>query len=340
MSGGRMDDFLNSIPGYAGYRSKEKRRDSDRLIRERLANEYGELADRLGRLATRFADERDLDAVRLINKPHTRLITFRDRLRSATYGYAPLFSETSVDEAALDQIAAFDQSLGEGLEPLEASIGKLESTPAGTEGFESAVRDLEAEVEALHTRFARRGDVVESGKALEPKEVAVLLDSVPGQTDVDRRPTAYSLHDGEAITFAGQDFTIVGRVTIDVPSGTWRDFQLNGGNGISWLRVPESTSGTFMWLERVQLPGDLDTEKVQIGDVIFEKQREEQGTSEVIGGQGASGNTAVRYIQYSPFSGNEALHVYDWGADNLALRGATIDPVEVQIWSREGRDAV
>src|SRR5690606_12407932 len=127
MSGGHIDRFLNSIPGYAGYRSKERRRESDRLIREKLAQDYGQAADRLGRLATRYANERDLASVRAINKPHTRLVSFRDRVRSATYGYAPLFAETSIDEAALDQIAAFDRSLADGLEPLQKHIEVLEN---------------------------------------------------------------------------------------------------------------------------------------------------------------------------------------------------------------------
>lgn len=340
MSGGRIDDFLNSIPGYAGYRSKEKRRDSDRLIRERLAQDYGQLADRLGRLATRFADERDLDAVRLISKPHTRLVSFRDRVRSASYGYAPLFAENSVDEAALDQIAAFDTSLAEGLEPLETSISQLESAPASTDEFTAAARELETVVEGLHERLGQRSQIIESGTAIEPQKVAALLGSASGEANVDRRPTAYSLHDGEAITFGGTNFTVTGRVSIELPSGTWRYFQLNGGRGDAWLRVPASAAGEFQWLERVNPTEAIGSDRIQIGDVSFEKDHEETGTSEVIGSKGASGQTPVRYVRYRPFSGTETLQVYDWGADSLALRGAPIDPLEIQLWSREGSDAV
>jgi hypothetical protein len=340
MSGGRMDSFLNSIPGYGGYRSKEQRRESDRLIRERLANDYGQLADRLGRLATRYADERDIASVRAINKPHTRLVTFRDRVRTATYGYAPLFSQNSIDERALEQIAAFDESLGEGLEPLSASINKLETMPAGTDEFASTVGELEAVVESLHDRFARRSEIFEKGSALEPEKVAGLLGPEPGQAEVDRRPTAYSLHDGEAITFGGQNFTVIGRVTVDMESGSRRFFQLNGGTGNAWLGIPESAAGEFQWLERVRPEGKPGDERIRIGDTAFDKVSEERGSSEVIGTLGASGEAQVTYFAYRGFSGNEIIHVYDWGVDSLALRGARIDPMEVQLWSREGRDAI
>ena len=339
MSGGSMDRFLNSIPGYAGYRSKEKRRESDRLIRERLAEDYGRLADRLGRLATRYADQRDLTAVRQINKPHTRLVTFRDRLRSATYGYAPLFSDTVIDERALDQIAAFDRSLGEGLEPLEREIAAVESAAPGTAEFTSAIQSLETAVEGLHERFAGRDEVMTSGKALEPEKVAILL-RTDDTAELDKRPTAYSLHDGEAVTFAGTDYTVIGRVTVDLPSESWRVFQLKGGTGNEWLRVPASASGAFQWLQSASPDGEMGTERVQIGDTSFERDHEERGTTEVIGPQGTTRSAPVRYLRYRPFSGTDILHVFDWGADSLALRGRTIDASELQLWSREGRDAV
>jgi hypothetical protein len=340
MSGGRMNSFLNSIPGYGGYRSKEQRRESDRLIRERLANDYGHQADRLGRLATRFADERDIASVRAINKPHTRLVTFRDRVRTATYGYAPLFSQNSIDERALEQIAAFDESLGEGLEPLSSTIGRLESTPPGTEEFAASVGELERVIEDLHERFARRGEIFEKGAAIEPERVASLLGPTPGQAEIDRRPTAYNLHDGEAITFGGQNFTVVGRVTVDLETGSRRYFQLNGGAGSSWFGVPESAAGEFQWLERVHPDGSAGAEQIRVGDVTFEKVTETRGKSEVIGSQGATSDASVTYYAYRGFSGTETIHVYDWGVDSLALRGARVDPIEVQIWSREGRDAV
>lgn len=340
MSIGRIDDFLNSIPGYGGYRSKEKRRDADQAIRERLAQDYGQLADRLGRLATRFADERDLAAVRVITKPHSRLVSFKDRVRSATYGYAPLFGETEVDEAALDQIAAFDRSLADGLEPLSEQIIALEQSTPGTEEFTTQAAHLAALVEGLHDRFDGREQIIESGKSMEPQKVAALLGTETEETAIDRRPTAYNLHDGEAVTFAGDNYTVIGRVTAELPSGTWRDFQLKGGADESWLRIPASSGGEFHWLQKVAVTGEIGSDKLQLGDTTFEREHDEAGTTEVIGQQGSSASSPVRYYRYRPFSGTETLHVYDWSADNLLLRGAVIDPLELQVWSREGREAV
>src|SRR5690606_24190968 len=138
------------------------------------------------------------------------------------------------------------------------------------------------------------------------------------------RPTAYNLHDGEAVSFAGQDYTVIGRVTVELPSETWRLFQLKGGTGNDWLRVPSSATGTFQWLQKVDPAGETGAEKIQLGDTVFEQVDIERGTSEVIGTQGSTESTPVRFIHYRPFSGADILQVFDWGADSLALRGRAI----------------
>lgn len=340
MAGGQIDSILNGIPGYAGYRSKEKRRDSDRLVRERIAEDYGQLADQLGRLATRYADDRDLASVSAISKPHTRLVSFRDRVRSATYGYAPLFSETVVDETALDQIAEFDRSLADGLEPLRDQITVLERTAPGTDDFSTQTSYLAEMVESLHARFDGRGQIIESGKPKALESMTALLGAGPVGSSIDRKPTAFSLHDGEAITFSGTNYTIIGRITAEFPSGIWRDFQLKGGAQESWLRVPDSAGEDFCWLQKVAPTGEVGMDKLQLEDTVFEREHEEDGTTEVIGQGGSSTSRDVRYARYRPFSGVETVHVYNWGADHLVFRGAVIDPSEIQVWSREGREAI
>src|SRR5215212_5078911 len=91
----RVASLLNKIPGYSGYRNKESRRDEDRRLREELAREYGQIAQRLAEIGN-------------VERVERALRRFTDRLRTATYGYGGLFSDRSIDERALDQLQAFD----------------------------------------------------------------------------------------------------------------------------------------------------------------------------------------------------------------------------------------
>src|SRR4051812_16969476 len=109
-SGGFIDKALDHIPGYGGYRDKERRRDSDRVIRDSLVVGYTPPANPMQAPATQLAGQRKIMLIGLVDKPLTRLHAFIDRVNTASYGYAPLFQDAAVDNAALDQMAAFDQA--------------------------------------------------------------------------------------------------------------------------------------------------------------------------------------------------------------------------------------
>ncbi len=188
MADGGKRSFLDSIPGWSGYRDRERRRESDRLLRERLARDYGEVADDLGRLAARLAEDRKLRAIRYVDGPHGRLTHFTDRLKTATYGYAGLFSERPVDADALDQIAAFDESLGDGVERIADATEALRKTDPDDEAFRERSEELGELIENLLDRLDRRSELIESGAARPEAEIDALLATTASPAI---EPTAY-----------------------------------------------------------------------------------------------------------------------------------------------------
>ncbi len=336
MADGGKRSFLDSIPGWGGYRDRERRRESDRLLRERLARDYGEIADELGRFAARLAEDRKLRAIRFVDGPHGRLTHFTDRLKSATYGYAGLFSDRPVDAAALDQIAAFDESLGEGLLEMRAAADTLRDTDPDSPDFRERSDELGELIEQLLDRLDRRGELIESGAARPEEEITALL----ATTAPTAAPTAYELHDGDGISYNNVNFTVIGRITIETATTAWRDFQLRGGNDQSWLRVPADADQRFYWLRHVA-PGNTDgLETVDIEGDTYNLQSSVDGTAEVIGSGGASGDRAVTVHTYGNASGNSLLSVYHWRADEIALLGEPVDAAELELWSREGGQAI
>ncbi len=328
--------FLDSIPGWSGYRDRERRRESDRLIRERLARDYGEIADGLGRLAARLAQDRKLQAIRYVDAPHGRLNHFIDRLRTATYGYAGLFSDRPVDADALDQIAAFDLSLGEGIDDLRAGAEGLSSADPDDPVFRERSEALSERIETLLDRFDRRSEIIDTGEPKPEAEVSALLALGKPRTG---SPTAYDLHDGDGITFRNVNYSVIGRITVETSSESWRDFQLKGDDGRSWLRVPASSGDRFWWCRTVEIES-TDDDEVSVEGASFRFQTSTDGTAEVIGQAGASGVRDLKVSFYQPTGGNRQLTVYHWRSDELALLGESIDPAELELWSREGGTAV
>lgn len=329
--GGRLDNLLNSIPGYAGYRDKERRRDSDRVVRERLALEYGQIAERLGRLATTLAQERNIAAIQLVDRPHKRLVSFIDRIRTASYGYSPLFSDVEVREDALDQLAAFDRSLADQQGELTERIAEMESADPRSAEYKSLSQQLTATIEGLHNRFDKRHQVIYSGEPLPHADVLALLDA-PSATGPS---LAYRLHEGEAVAYEGQNYSVVARVSGESGNTAWRAFQLRGGTGDRWLLATADDSARLLWLRRVEVHGDIGESTVTVNDATYNLESLFAGTGDVIGQLGSAASQPVRFGRYRQNAGDELLAFYEWGTGRLVLAGAEVDPRDVQIYSRE-----
>lgn len=322
----RIDRMLDRVPGYAGYRDKERRRDSDRAIRDKLAADYGQLADRLSRLATRLADERQMDAIVAVDRPLNRLRSFIDRVETATYGYAPVFANDEVDETVLDQVAAFDSALADQIPSLESEIAALESADANTGDFTAAAEHLTVSIQRLSDRFDKRNEVIHAGRPVPEKDMLVLLEPAAPETP----PVAWRLQTGDAVSHAGTDYSIVGRVTAEHPRGARRAYQLRGGDDRQWLEASESHGGPLFWLSEVRVDVSSQSKTITVGEKTYTLQRESQARGEVEGRQG-SGERPVRYLEYS--SGDRVLHVYDWGAQKLTLQGVAIDERDIELYT-------
>ena len=81
----------NAIPGYSGYQSKDRRRDADRILRERLTNQYNAQRDHLTRIQQDAVRANQLTLVSDLESANQQLSRFISRLRVAPTGYAGWF---------------------------------------------------------------------------------------------------------------------------------------------------------------------------------------------------------------------------------------------------------
>jgi len=330
-SGGTIDRMLDRIPGYGGYRDKERRRDSDRVIRESLALEYGQIAERLGRLATSLADERKIAAISVVDKPHKRLVSFIDRIKTASYGYAPLFSENAVDADALDQVAIFDRSLADQQAKLAEQVSTLERTSPDEPAFKSLANEIVATVDGLHERFDKRHQVIHAGKSLPEKDVVAYLE--PARNAGPSR--AYRLHENEAVSYDGVNYSVAGRVAVESATGSWRAFQLKGGNDDAWLVASSDSSQPTYWMRRVEISGRVGDESVVAAGATYNRDNVVQGKGEVIGISGSAANQPVELGRYRAATGNGLLFAFAWGTGTLALSGEEANPASLELFTRE-----
>ena len=108
-----IDKIAKSIPGFKGYYKKEERRETDQLLREKIAKKLKDIKDILnekGRKVTKSGDLSLLDGIARIDK---KLEKLTDSIQYANYGYSGFFDQKEISLDTLRSIYEADLNLTE-----------------------------------------------------------------------------------------------------------------------------------------------------------------------------------------------------------------------------------
>lgn len=155
----KFENLVSRVPGYAGYKQKEQRREADKLLRLQVARQYEEQLKRLGEVQYALSSKGRLASIVTLERAATKLQLLIDRLKNASYGYSGLFDALKVTEATLDKLYEFDRAMLDGVGRVSALLDKLNEAAQAEAPTAAEANDLINELEALNTAFGRRQDV-------------------------------------------------------------------------------------------------------------------------------------------------------------------------------------
>lgn len=161
---GWLERLFSKLPGIAGYREKEMRRDADKQVRDMLARELSERRTKITAMQNDLLASGGLLWMDDIERVVGRLQLLIDRVRTAAYGYAGFFDLQRVKEADLDKLAEFDQALFEELPRLDTAIESLAKAIETKEGIKEAVTAVGNILARLNETFSKRIEVVRGGQ--------------------------------------------------------------------------------------------------------------------------------------------------------------------------------
>lgn len=143
------------IPGFGSYASQQQRRDDDLALRRYLIDRLQGSKQILQRIALAFLKDANFPRIQDSESLRTSIEHLQSRLRSASEGYAPLFSSKVVDEPKLKEILSIDEAIVGFIDKLDETLLAIEQ---GSSEFEAA-KDL---VDRAKQRFARRYEILDS----------------------------------------------------------------------------------------------------------------------------------------------------------------------------------
>jgi hypothetical protein len=157
-----LEKIMGYIPGYRGYKEKELRRESDRLVRMEVVNRL-----KAAKTAFRRKFANPLLIQKLSSEDTFRFETLTARIDRVTQridravaGYAGMFDAIKVKEDKLDTVIEHDLSLIEKAEAIKADVEKVNELEPGKDDWRTAMDELISKVEELDGLVDKRSELL------------------------------------------------------------------------------------------------------------------------------------------------------------------------------------
>jgi hypothetical protein len=158
--------ILAALPGFRGYKEKELRRESDRLIRNHLHQRLMEARKDLKEVFQKLSDNRVQEVLTDMDRFIMRFDRVSEKINHASYGYAGFFNIVKIEEEKLDKMIEFDTDLLDDVENIvkEADTFRKEVVKQKLEKVRDHMSSLDDMLETLEEAFEERDEVIKGVK--------------------------------------------------------------------------------------------------------------------------------------------------------------------------------
>jgi outer membrane murein-binding lipoprotein Lpp len=154
--------IVAAIPGFRGYKEKELRRESDKLIRNHLHRKLSESKDDLKSVFQKLSDRRYFDVITDMDRLMAKVDRIEEKVNHASYGYSGFFNIVKVTEENLDRMIDFDNKLVDEADGLAADVDafKAEIAKGETKNAKEKIQNITDKIEAFEETFDKRTEVI------------------------------------------------------------------------------------------------------------------------------------------------------------------------------------
>lgn len=163
--------IVGIVPGFDGYFERKNRRASDKLLRTQIADQMAVHVSKVGYLQQEFVSMGEIAVLDDLETAVTKLQTFIDKVKFASYGYAGVFDAIKVKEDALLALYEFDLALVEKVGDVGHAVDNVE-TSISTEGQPASIRHLIALAREMTDLLAQREHVITNAESVDDTPAA------------------------------------------------------------------------------------------------------------------------------------------------------------------------
>lgn len=154
--------IMAALPGFRGYKEKELRRESDRLLRNHLYQKLSEAKNNLKTIFQKLSDRRSFEALTDMDRLVAKFDRVAEKVNHASYGYAGFFDAVKIEEEALDRMIDFDNQLVDDVDGIASEVAtfKSEVTKQKFDKAKERIQNLAGTLETFEEAFDKRGEVI------------------------------------------------------------------------------------------------------------------------------------------------------------------------------------
>jgi hypothetical protein len=150
-----VEKWISWVPGLGTYRDREKRRETDKKIREQVAAGLQETREALKRVMLEFSRSGKGEILIDLDHLSAQIQQMADTIRFASYGYGGIFDLDKIREEEIGRLCSFDLALKEDAERLQEKIGVITPALSG-EDLRRRILEAGAVVVSLQEKYRRR----------------------------------------------------------------------------------------------------------------------------------------------------------------------------------------
>lgn len=154
------------IPGFRGYKEKELRRESDRLVREKIYSNLDEAERAFREVLTYMVRPVPDDIMSLVDIVIYRIQEIKDSVRFAESGYSGFFDREKVREDDLDKILRHDLKLLRISDKVLKDVKELSSKGFNVPDARNRLMMIIEALKVIREAFSMRRDILKGYEKL------------------------------------------------------------------------------------------------------------------------------------------------------------------------------
>ena len=158
--------ILAELPGFRGYKEKELRRESDKLIRNNLYQRLTEARKDLKEIFQKLSDNRLQEILTDMDRFVMRFDRVSEKINHASFGYSGFYNVMKIEEEKLDKMIEFDNGLMDDVDKIaeETTAFKKEVMKQDFEKVSDHIQSLNDLLEELEVTFDGREEIILGAK--------------------------------------------------------------------------------------------------------------------------------------------------------------------------------